>query len=486
MNLIMYLTMLAMYIVVGTLIAIISRKLGIRTVQDYYVAGYRLSGFLASMTYAATTYSAFMMIGLVGLSYATGVGALGFELAYFIATLTFLALFSKKVWSMARKRKWISPAEMISDLYGSKALGIIVSLIYLVALVPYISAQLIGIGRLLEGIGGYEYYMYGVLLGSIIIFAWTFIAGIWSIATTDTYQGLWMIIASLAYIAWLYLIQYPSANVNLAEVFRELGSKKLLGLSDFWALHVFLAFTIPWVFFAVTNPQVVQRLYMPRDEKALSKMISLFALFGFSYTVIVTLVGLGARGLTEAGVLDYIEVRDLVTPILLGKMHSALAAFIFTSIVAAAVSTADSIILTVASSMSKDLYMKLSRRPSERKALTIGYLTIALLVIITASIALTKPGFIVEMSVLSSVILLSLAPITIAAWITSRVHSKEMKLAAIASLILGTIASLYVAIIYGPKKAFIMTWYGLPISFWILMVTTILVLISYLVAKIKT
>ena len=120
MSLLMYLTMLAMYIVVGTLIAVISRRLGIRTVQDYYVAGYRLSGFLASMTYAATTYSAFMMIGLVGLSYATGVGALGFELAYFVATLTFLALFSKKVWSMARKRKWVSPAEMLSDLYGSK------------------------------------------------------------------------------------------------------------------------------------------------------------------------------------------------------------------------------------------------------------------------------------------------------------------------------------------------------------------------------
>jgi len=86
-----------------------------------------------------------------------------------------------------------------------------------------------------------------------------------------------------------------------------------------------------------------------------------------------------------------------------------------------------------------------------------------LLVIITVCIALMKPGFIVEMSVLSSVILLPLAPVTIAAWITSKVRNKEMKLTAITSLALGTIVSLYVAIIYGPKKAFIMTWYGLPI-----------------------
>ena len=481
------LIILSIYMVLGTLIAIISRRLGIKTTQDYYVAGYRLSGFLAAMTYAATTYSAFMMVGLVGFAYATGVGALGFELLYFISTLTLLTLFSRKVWSMARERNWISPAEMLSDLYMSRTLGLLVAIIYLIALIPYISAQLIGIGSLFEGLGGGNFYVIGVIVGSIIVLLWTYIAGIWSVATTDAYQGLWMLMAASTYIIWLFLFLYPSNNVDLLEVLHILGEKGLLGLSNFWSIPVFLAFTLPWIFFAVTNPQVVQRLYMPRDEKALRRMIELFAVFGFFYTVVVVLIGLGARGLSELGTIQYIEVRDLVTPILISFAHPLLSAIIFTSIVAAAISTADSIILTLASAASRDLYLRLSSLPSEKRSLIIGYMTIVLLVIVTSLIAMIRPGFVVEMSVLSSVILLPLAPITIAAWIMPKnIINERISLYAIIGLLLGVALSLYAAIIYGPKKAFITTWLSFPISGWVLIITSIIILIGYMVESIRS
>jgi len=480
---ILCLVILFIYIFLGTLIALISRKLGIKTTQDYYVAGYRLSGFLAAMTYAATTYSAFMMVGLVGFAYATGVGALGFELLYFIATLTLLAIFSKKIWSMARERNWISPAEMLSDLYGSKILGLIIAIVYLVALIPYISAQLIGIGSLFEGLGGRDFYIIGVIVGGIIVLIWTYIAGIWSVATTDAYQGLWMLMAASTYIIWLFLFLYPSNNVDISRALHILGEKGLLGISSFWSLPVFLAFTLPWIFFAVTNPQVVQRLYMPRDEKALRRMIELFAIFGFFYTIVVVLIGLGARGLSELGIIQYIKARDLVTPTLISLAHPLLSAIIFTSIVAAAISTADSIILTLASAASRDLYSKLSSLPSEKRSLIIGYITIVLLIIITALIATIRPGFVVEMSVLSSVILLPLAPITIAAWVMPHktISNKYTSLCATLGLIMGVAISLYAAIIYGPKKAFITTWLRLPISGWVLLVTSIIVLIGYVI-----
>ncbi|HDD26028.1 MAG TPA: sodium:solute symporter family protein, partial [Acidilobales archaeon] len=182
-----FISVLIIYIAVGTLIALVSRRFGVKTTSEYFVAGYRLGGLLAAMTYAATTYSAFMMIGLVGFAYATGVGALGFELAYLLATLILLTLFGRYVWSLARERKWVSPSEMLSDLYGFELMGITIAVIYLVALIPYISAQVIGIGKIFEGIGvGYEV---GVCVGVVLAFLWIVIAGIWSIATTDMYQG---------------------------------------------------------------------------------------------------------------------------------------------------------------------------------------------------------------------------------------------------------------------------------------------------------
>ena len=307
------LIVLLVYFIIGTLIAYYSRKMGIKDSFDYYVGGYRLSGFLSAMTYAATTYSAFMMIGLVGFVYATGIGAFGFENLYLMATIVLLTFFAPKVWKIARERKWISPAEMLGDLYGSRILSMIVSIVYLVALMPYATAQLVGLGNLFSGMGlGYEL---GVLFGAIIVFLWTYIAGLWSIATTDAFQGLWMIASAIIFLLWVILFLTPSAGITPSQAIGLVGDKGLLGITSFWSFPVFLAYTVPWIFFAVTNPQVVQRIYMPRDIRALRRMIIYFAIFGLFYTVIVTIIGIYARALTFLGLLpDLTSKRDLVTP----------------------------------------------------------------------------------------------------------------------------------------------------------------------------
>ncbi|MEM0365527.1 MAG: hypothetical protein QXJ70_00455, partial [Acidilobaceae archaeon] len=119
-RLVLGLAFLLGYILVGMVVAVYSRKFLRPGEVDFYVASYRLSGIIAALTYASTTYSAFMMVGLVGLAYATGSGALGFELAYLIATLLILTIFAPRVWERARSRGWVSPAEMLSDHYNSK------------------------------------------------------------------------------------------------------------------------------------------------------------------------------------------------------------------------------------------------------------------------------------------------------------------------------------------------------------------------------
>jgi len=474
-----YIFVLALYFITGTIIALISRRIGIKSTIDYYVAGYRLSGLLAAMTYAATTYSAFMMIGLVGFAYATGIGAFGFENLYLLTTTFLLAFFAPRVWKMARERKWVSPAEMIGDLYGSRLLATIVALVYLVALIPYATAQMVGLGNLLEGLG--LGYTSGVVLGAVIVFLWTYLAGIWSVASTDAYQGLWMIVAALAFVIWIASYLLPLNGIGLSEAFNILGKEGYLGITDFWTPSVFLAFTLPWIFFAVTNPQAVQRMYMPRDEKALKTMVEYFALFGLAYTVIVTIVGLLARALTITGVFPELkDTRDLVTPTLLNMAPPILGSIVFVSIVAAAISTLDSIILTLSSSASRDLYSKLRVTGNRRGELLVGYLIIIALVLITALIAWFKPGFVVELSVLSSVILLPLAPITIIAWMMpEKVGNKPAP--AIMSLIIGSIIGLYIAIAYGPKKAFILTFLGLPASLWILVVSTLVLIIGLII-----
>ena len=145
--------MFVVFSIVGTNIAWVARRVGLRTVEDFYAAVGRFGGFLAAMTYAATTYSSFMFIGLVGLAYVTGVGSLGFEFAYLLATIGILCLWGFRVWELARRKGFVSPSELLSRLYDSRLLSFTVSLLYLVVLIPYTLAQFMGVGRVFEGLG---------------------------------------------------------------------------------------------------------------------------------------------------------------------------------------------------------------------------------------------------------------------------------------------------------------------------------------------
>ena len=49
-----------------------------RGMSGFFLANRGIGGVVSAMTYSATTYSAFMMVGLVGITYRSGVASLGF------------------------------------------------------------------------------------------------------------------------------------------------------------------------------------------------------------------------------------------------------------------------------------------------------------------------------------------------------------------------------------------------------------------------
>jgi len=468
-----WLAFLAAYILVGSVIALVSRRSLSKGGAGFYVAGYRLGGFLSAMTYAATTYSAFMMIGLVGLSYATGVGALGFECVYLLSTIMLLTLLAPRIRLMASERGWVSPSEMLGDLYGSRCLELLVTVVYLLALIPYVTAQFVGVGSLFEGAG--SSYVMGVGLGVVIVLVWSALAGVWSVAATDAFQGLWMISSCILLLAWFFTSLLPKAGIGLQEALGSLGSSGYLGIRPPWSLSVFIAFTLPWMFFALTNPQVLQRLFMPRDRKALERMIVGFSSFGLAYTVMVVLLGLFARALTMKGFLpDLSSSRDLVTPTILSMAPPLLASAVLTGIIAASISTIDSIVLSLASCIETSA--------KKRRVAGIRILVLTGVAGASALLSLLKPGFVVELSVLSSLLLLPLAPLVI----LGVMFPEKMRghgIAATLSLLAGVLLGLTEALRVGARKALIETILGLPLPVWTLLLSLLVLTVCMFVIK---
>src|SRR5690625_5180467 len=87
----------------------------------------RMGRFESALTDRAPTYSAFMLVGLAGLTYAGGVGALGFEIVYF-AGVSLVAVFGPRFWAVGKAFGYIAPSEMLGHRYDSRAVAVAAAL----------------------------------------------------------------------------------------------------------------------------------------------------------------------------------------------------------------------------------------------------------------------------------------------------------------------------------------------------------------------
>ncbi|MEG9194652.1 MAG: sodium:solute symporter family protein [Candidatus Methanoglobus sp.] len=442
---------LLVYALIGTAIAILAKK-RVSSDEEYFVAGRKVSGIVAAFTYAATTYSAFMMVGLVGLTYIHGVGALGFELYYLVGTLLLLSYYAPKIWKLGKEKGFVTPGDLIADRYGKNAARIL-ALLVSIALIPYTSIQFVSISFLLGNSMSFEA---GVILSAIIIALWALLGGFRSVAWTDAVFGIFMLSMALAAV-----ISAFSMNPAPGD-FSRLG-ELLYVPNSFWTPVTFISYTLPWFFFALTNPQVVQRIFVPKDEKSLRRMVVLFGLFGLIYTILVTLLGLQLRLLAEAGEFPKVTNRDLVTPTFLGLIPEWLGVLIALSIFAAAITTANSIVLTLSSMFTRDLL--------KSRSVLAGRLFVAAITAAVAVFAIQKPSYIVDLAVMSSTILFCQLPL-----ILGVIHFKAGgSLSAGLTLLAGF--STAIALYYTKLTL------GIPVSVWVLIVSFAVFFVAAILEK---
>ena len=289
----------------------------------------------------------------------------------------------------------------------------------LIALVPYASIQIIGPSLILERTsGGVITYSIAILVTLALSITWSVIGGLRGVAWTDAFQGILMLSSACLIVLWV--LSWAGISIShLISIQHEVTRFP----NSFWSPTVFIAYTIPWMFFALSNPQVVQRIFIPKDGKAYRSMVLGFAVFGFIYTILTTILGLLLRGASELGLFVKIDVSkrsnwNLVTPLLLSlpQIPTIISVIVGISILAAAVTTIDSIALTLGSMISRDVYLHLTRNVSGE--VLVGKIIVILICLLASLFAYLKPGFIVDLAVTSSTILLPFAILFIGGTLT--------------------------------------------------------------------
>lgn len=431
---------IALFAALGFSIAVRAARTSTGTAGDYYVGGRNIGGMVAGLSYAATTYSAFMLVVLTGLTYRGGIGALGFELIYF-AGLSLLVIFAPRFWLVGKRWGFISPAEMIGARYGSRSVARAMAAASIVFLLPYCTTQMAGIGLLLSGVtdGGISLFQ-AVATGAVLAVFWALLAGLRSVAWTDAVLSIVMFLSGLLAVGFAV-----SALGGPAEFLGSLQTDhpEWLGVPGpgLWSLPTFVALSFPWFFFALSNPQVSQRLFILRDFRAMRRMILWVLGFGFIFTLIAVVWGLAALQLAPG-----LENTSMATPALLasGVVPVWVALLLILGILSAAISTLDSIALTVGAMVARDV-LRSESAPSDARQILAGRLTIVAVVLFASYFALENATIVDQLAALSAAGLLVSVPPIVGAFFWRRGTAAG----ALASILGGAGVALWLALVRG-------------------------------------
>lgn len=407
---------IAIYVVLSMAVAWASRSGAPGSMSGYFLGNRKMGGIVLALSYSATTYSAFMMVGLAGLTYRGGVGALGFEIVYF-AGVTLVAIFGPRFWRVGRMHGVVTPFEMLGLRYGSKWVAVLAGLTSLVFLIPYSAVQLSGVGYLLSGMTqGQISFGTGILIATLLAILFSWIAGIRSVMWTDSLQALVMIVASVA-VCGLVVAELGGFFSLFDRIVQASPAHLQVPGPGLFSFATFLGMSLPWFFFAISNPQVSQRLFMPASLAAMRRMLIIFLCFGLVYTIVSVIWGFSAFVLFPG-----LERPDLATATLLSSAYvpPVLGVIVMIGIMAAAISTIDSILLTLSSIFARDVYGNLTGDHDDARQLRIGKWVIPVISALAMGFAAMEFSMIAILSVASSVGLVVIVPATIGAFFWRR------------------------------------------------------------------
>jgi SSS family solute:Na+ symporter len=151
--------------------------------NEWGLGGRGFGSFITWFLLGGDLYTAYTFIAVPALVY--GVGAAGFfSLSYTIMVYPIVFVFLPRLWSVARVHGYITPADFIRGRYGSRGLALAVAFTGILAVMPYIALQLVGIQSVLTvmGIGGSSttgfVHDLPLIIAFIVLAGYTFVSGL--------------------------------------------------------------------------------------------------------------------------------------------------------------------------------------------------------------------------------------------------------------------------------------------------------------------
>ena len=341
------------------------------SVKGYFVAGKKLPSWVIAFSANATGESAWLLLGLTGMGYTMGVHAFWIIMGEVLGVACAWVYVARPFKAYTDRFDSITVPDFLTDRFqdGAHVFRLIGVVVIISMVTFYTAAQLTASGKAFGSFLGLDYRT-GVVIGAGVILYYTVVGGLKAVAYSDLLQGVLMLMALVI----LPLVAIPAAGgfSMLMETLRAADPDLLRPMGS---LGLTLAGVISAAGFVGVGlaflgaPQLLVRFMAARDEREIVNAgpIAVLCIIGFD-------VGAVFSGMAGRALLPGLADPETVLPELSVMLFPALFTGIFLVVVLAAImSTADSVLILAASSVARDIVQKI-RRPdlSDRAVAKIG------------------------------------------------------------------------------------------------------------------
>ena len=373
-----------------------------KKLSDYFLAGRGLGSWVTAMSAQASDMSGWLLMGLPGAAYATGMGNYWIAIGLAIGTILNWAFVAKP---LRRFTEVCGDSITIPQYFqnrfksDSPVVRMVCAVVIFIFFLVYTTSAFVSGGKLFQVVFNIDsnndaYSKAAIIISALIIVTYTFFGGFNAVAWTDLIQGLLMVV-TIVILPIALIANTPDFSAEMLANTPKMVAEGA-DTSGFMSMFsgrsaVSIISDLAWAFGYFGMPHILVRFMAIKDTKEVKKSGIIAVVWVLISLTAAVLVGVLGRAYLDSQntVLDAASMELIFITTVKRLFPSFLGGIFLSAVLASIMSTADSQLLVTASAVVNDFYtIVVKKETSEKKLMWISRISVMVISVIACILAL--------------------------------------------------------------------------------------------------
>ncbi len=267
------------------------RRGNLNMLSEWGIAGRRLGPYISWFLLGADVFTAYTFVAVPSLAYAKGSMAF-FAVPYVAIVFGIAMLTMPRLWQVSRNKNYITASDFVKDRFNSRFLSIVLSITAVVAILPYIALQIVGMQAVLTimlfGIADAKVVSeIALVISFIILAAFTFTSGLRGVTLGSIFKDI-LIFLTVIVVIVAVLWSYGGFTHSFAAIAKAKGMAASLPYSVLPPASVPAFFTlfVGSAFALYLYPHIINGSLAANSKKTLRRSLAVLPIYSIGLALL--------------------------------------------------------------------------------------------------------------------------------------------------------------------------------------------------------